>query len=71
MFWMQKKKSYKKDFNKNLIKRFAKTYPFWNGDINNFILFLRKEVYPYEYMDSWKIFEDIWEIFAWEKSFLQ
>ena len=48
------KKNYKKDFNKELIKRFANTYEFCNGDINKFILLLRKVVYRYEYMDSWK-----------------
>ena len=41
------KKNYKKEFNKELIKRFDE---FCNGDINNFILSLRKSVYPYEYM---------------------
>ena len=46
------KKNYKKDFNKDLIKKFASTYKFYNGDINKFILLLRKGVYPYEYMDS-------------------
>ena len=52
------KKNYKKDFNKELIKRFANIYEFCNGDINEFILFLRKGVYPYEYMDSWKRFDE-------------
>ena len=47
------KKNYKKDFHKELIKRFANTYEFCNGDINKFILLLRKGVYPYKYMDSW------------------
>ena len=32
------KKNYKKDFNKELIKRFANVYEFCNGDINKFVL---------------------------------
>ena len=52
------KKNYKKDFNKELIKRFSGTYKFCNGDINKFILLLRKDVYPYEYMDSWERFDE-------------
>ena len=39
------KKNYKKDFNKKLIKRFANIYEFCN-------------IYPYEYMDSWKEFDE-------------
>ena len=50
------KKNYKKDFNNELIKRFANIYEFCNEDINKFMLLLRKGVYPYEYMDSWKRF---------------
>ena len=38
------KKSYKKDFNKELIKRFANIYEFCNEAINQFILLLRKGV---------------------------
>ena len=53
------KKNYSKDFNKKLIKRFANVYEFCNGDINKFILLLRKGIYPYEYMDSW---EDLYSI---------
>ena len=52
------KKNYKKDFNKELIKRFSNTYNFCNGDINKFILLLRKGVYPCEYADSWERFNE-------------
>ena len=40
------KKYYEKDFNKELIKRFASTYEFCNKNLNKFILLLRKGVYP-------------------------
>ena len=33
-------------------------YKFCNGDINNFVLLLRKGVYPYDYMDSWEKFNE-------------
>ena len=51
------KNNYEKDFNKELIKRFASTYEFCNGNLNKFILLLRKGVYPYEYMDNCEIFD--------------
>ena len=35
------KKNYEKDFNKELIKRFANTYSFCSKDLNKFILLLR------------------------------
>ena len=38
-------KNHKKHFNKNLIKKFAKTYECFNGDINNYFLVLIKGVY--------------------------
>ena len=41
-----------------LIKMFPSIYQFCNGDINKFVLLLRKSVYPYEYMDSWKRFNE-------------
>ena len=52
------KKNYKKDFNKQLIKRLSSTYKLCNGDINKFILLLRKGVYPYEYLDGWERFNE-------------
>ena len=41
-----------------LIKRFPNIYEFCNEDINKFVLLLRKGVYLYEYMDSWKRFDE-------------
>ena len=52
------KKNYEKDFNKELIKRFANTYNFCDNDFNKFILLLRKGVYPYEFMDNWERFDE-------------
>ena len=40
-------RNYEKDFNKELIERFAIIYEFCNGDLNKFILLIRKGVYPY------------------------
>ena len=52
------KQNYKKDFNKEIIKRFANTYEFCNKNLNKFILLLRKSVYLYEYMDNWERFDE-------------
>ena len=52
------KMNYEKEFNKELIKRFANIYSFCNGHLNKFILLLRKGVYPYEYMDNWERFNE-------------
>ena len=41
-----------------LIKKFPRTYKFCNGNLNKFVLLLRKGVYPYEYMDSWERFHE-------------
>ena len=41
-----------------LIKKFPNTYQLCNNDRNKFELLLRKGVYSYEYMDSWKRFKE-------------
>ena len=41
-----------------LIKKFPNTYQLCNKDLNKFVLLLRKGVFPYEYMDSWKRFKE-------------
>ena len=41
-----------------LIKRFYNAYQLSDIDIDKFKLLLRKGVYPYEYMDSWKRFNE-------------
>ena len=42
----------------DLIKRFSIAYKLCNGNLNKFVLMLRKGVYPYEYMDSWERFNE-------------
>ena len=41
-----------------LIKRFYNTYQLSKDDINKFKLLLRKGIYPYEYVDNWKRFNE-------------
>ena len=45
-------KEYEKEFNNELIERFANTYKFCDNDLDKFIMLLRKGVYPYEYIDG-------------------
>ena len=51
-------KEYEKEFNKELVERFANTYKFCNNDLDNFFMLLRKGVYPYEYIDEWDKFNE-------------
>ena len=46
------------DLINGLIKKFPSIYQFCNGDLNKFILLLRKGVYRYQYMDSWEKFDE-------------
>ena len=41
-----------------LIRKSPNRYKFYNNDMNKFALLLRKGFYPYEYMDSWKRFNE-------------
>ena len=51
-------KDYSNKIDKELKKRFKSTFKFSNNDINQFILLLKKGVYPYEYMDDWEKFNE-------------
>ena len=44
---------------KFLKRHFLYTYTFSNQDINKFICLLQKVVYPYQYIDDWKKFNEI------------
>ena len=62
-------KNYSEKLNEGLKKKFTNIFKFSNKDINKFIFPLRKGIYPYEYMDSWKRFDE--KSLPDKKSFLQ
>ena len=51
------KEEWKGPLNK-LFEKFSSVYQFCEGDLNRFVLSLRKGVYSYEYMDSWEKFDE-------------
>ena len=51
------KEEWKRPINE-LIENFPSTYQFCNGDLNKFVMLLRKDVNPYEYMGSWEKFDE-------------
>ena len=46
------------EIDRKISYKFSNTYQLCNKDLNKFALLLRKGVYPYEYMDSWKRFKE-------------
>ena len=52
-------KDYSNKIDEKLKKRFKNTFNFSYININKFVLFLRKDVYPYEYMDDWEKFNEV------------
>ena len=36
------------------VEKFPRMYKFYNGNLNTFVLLLRKDIYLYEHMDSWE-----------------
>ena len=51
-------KNYQEKFDEKLKERFFNAYKLSNHDKNKFVLFLRKGVYPFEYMDDWEKFNE-------------
>ena len=49
-------KNYQQKFDEKLKEQVFNTYKFSNHNNNEFISLFQKGVYPYEYIDEWKIF---------------
>ena len=47
-------KNYQKKFDENFKKRLFNTYKLSKHDINKIVLLLRKDIYPYKYIDDGK-----------------
>ena len=55
---LDRKKDSQESLIKNLTKKFKNTYNFCNGDIDKFMILLRKGIYPYEYTYDWSRFDE-------------
>ena len=42
----------------DLVERCPNVYSICNGDLDKFLLLLRKGVYPYDYMNGWSRFNE-------------
>ena len=51
-------KNYSSKIDEELRNRFRNIFKFSNNDINRFTLLLRRGVYPYQYIDDWKKFNE-------------
>ena len=49
-------KNYSKKIDEKLKKQLNNIFKFSNNQSNKFIVLLRKDVYPYKYMDDWEKF---------------
>ena len=57
--WMQKIQGNIYQANKWINQKVSKrVYQFSDGDLNKFVLLLPKDIYPYEYVDSWERFNE-------------
>ena len=54
---MQRMQKRMEKANRTINQKVSNIYQFCNGDLNKFILLLRKGVYPYEDMDTWGKFD--------------
>ena len=55
---MQRMQKRMEKANRRINQKVSNIYQFCNGDLNKFILLLRKGVYPYEDMDNWEKFDE-------------
>ena len=52
-------KNYSEKLKEELRNKFKNTFTFSKNDISKFMLLLRKDVYPYDYMNDWERFNEI------------